>query len=256
MQDTTLQTDMPPRLRWWDMALPLLGGAIVFALITFGVAMLAITKGDAGFIERFAERMQSAEQGYALNMGVMAALYLPPLIVMFWIARRKGLEYFSPVALRVICWALAGGVLYAVAFQAAQDFLINHGIVSYTPSPGELLLVPHNVVQLALGLGLAAIFGPFVEEFYFRGMLLSWSRRRMPLVWAGILNAVLFGVVHLYFLQHAGLEGIFVTAVMALFGGLNVWWVVRTGSLWPAFASHAAYNGVGLFLMFLFPGGV
>ena len=35
---------------------------------------------------------------------------------------------------------------------------------------------------------------------------------------------------------------------------MNVWWTVRTGSLWPAFASHAAYNGIGLILMFLAPG--
>lgn len=256
MQDTALQPDMPPRLRWWDLALPLLGGAIVFALITFGVAMLAMANGNTGFLDKLAARMQSAEQGYALNMGVMAAVYLPPLGVMLWIARRKALAFFRAVPQRTIAWALAGGILYAIAFQFLQDFLVRHAIVSYTPSPSELLLVPHNLVQLALGLGLAAILGPFVEEFYFRGMLLSWCLEKMPLVWAALINAVLFGVVHFYFLQHAGLEGIFVTVVIGLFGGLNVWWTVRAGSLWPAFASHAAYNGAGLILMFLFPGSV
>ncbi|HEY4125780.1 MAG TPA: CPBP family intramembrane glutamic endopeptidase [Rhizomicrobium sp.] len=254
MQDTTFQTGLPPRLRWWDMALPILGGVIVFVIITFGMAMLAVAQGNAGVIEKFAARLQSAEQGYLLNMGVMALLYLPPLIVMFWIARRKDLEYFRGVPWRVIAWALAGGVLYAIAFQVVQDFLVSHHIVSFTPSPSELLLVPHNYMQLALGLGLAAIFGPFVEEFYFRGMLLSWTRGKMPLVWAALINAVLFGVVHFYFLQHAGLEGIFVTAVIGAFGALNVWWTVRTGSLWPAFASHAAYNGAGVLLMFFTQG--
>ncbi len=215
-----------------------------------------MARGDAGFIEKFAARMQSADQAYVLNMGMMALLYLPPLIVMFWIARRKELEFFRAIPLRIVAWAFAGGVLYAILFQVVQDFLVSHAIVSYTPSPGELLLVPHNVVQLLLGMGLAAIFGPFVEEFYFRGMLLSWCRGKMGLVWATLINAVLFGIVHFYFLQHAGLEGIFVTTVIGLFGAVNVWWTVRTGSLWAAFASHAAYNGASLIAVFLFPGSI
>ncbi len=173
---------------------------------------------------------------------------------MFWIARRKKLEYFRAVPLRTIAWALGGGVLYAIIFQVVQDFLVRHGIVFYKPSASELLLVPHTVVQLVIGLGLAAVFGPFVEEFYFRGFLLSWCREKMSLVWATLINAVLFGVVHFYFLQHAGLEGIFVTAAIALFGALNVWWTVRIGSLWPAFASYLAYNGAGVLLMYFTQG--
>ncbi len=73
MQDTAFQTDLPPRLRWWDMVLPILGGVIVFAIITFGVAILAMARGDTGFIEKIAAQMQSADQAYVLNMGVMAA---------------------------------------------------------------------------------------------------------------------------------------------------------------------------------------
>jgi membrane protease YdiL (CAAX protease family) len=259
MQDASFQTALPDprdksRLRWWDMVLPLAGGILVFMLIAFAVAILATAKGGAGLPQEFAARLRSPDQGYILNMAVMAVLYLPPLGVMFWIARRKDLNYFAGVLPRVLAWAFGGGILYALLFQVVQNFLIREGIVSYTPSPGELLLIPHNATQLVLGLSIAALLGPLVEEFYFRGFLLSWCRRKMPLAWATVINAVLFGVVHLYFLQHAGLEGLFVTAVIALFGALNVWWVVRTGSLWPAFASHAAYNGMGLLLMFLAPG--
>lgn len=259
MQDVSLQTtppDVPERmcLRWWDMVLPLVGSVLAFAAISFGIVIVAMGKGDAGFAREMTAKMQSADQGYFLNMGVMAAIYLPPLGVLFWITRRKRLEYFAQVPWRVIGWAFGGGMLYAIAFQVVQDFLIRSGVVTYTPSPGELLLVPHNATQLAIGLAVASLLGPFVEEFYFRGFLLSWSRTKMSLGWATLLNAILFGVVHFYFLQHAGLEGVFVTTVIGAFGALNVWWTVRTGSLWPAFASHAAYNGMGLILMFLVPG--
>jgi membrane protease YdiL (CAAX protease family) len=259
MQDVSLQTALPdlpaiPRLRWWDMVLPIASGILAFAVISFGIVVVAMGKGDIGFAQRLAAKMQSAEDGYLLNMGVMAVLYLPPLGVMFWIARRTQLEYFPGVPWRSVGWAFGGGILYAIVFQLLQDFLIRNSIVTYTPSPGELLLIPHSATQLALGLSVAALLGPFVEEFYFRGFLLSWCRRKMPLALATLVNAVLFGVVHFYFLQHAGLEGIFVTTVIGVFGALNVWWTMRTGSLWPAFASHAAYNGMGLILMFLAPG--
>jgi len=257
MQDALLQTDLPDTarpLRWWDLALPLLGAGAAFALITGALMIAAFGHGGAGFIEDVARRMQSAGQGYYLNMAVMVVLYLPPMGVLFWIARRKKLEFFAAVPMRVVGWAFGGGILYAIVFEAVQNFLIQHKLVSYTPSPSELLLIPHDLPQLACALAVASLLGPFVEEFYFRGFLLSWCRGKMRLAEAAAINGILFGIIHFYFLQHAGLEGIFVTAVIALFGALNVWWTVRTGSLWAAFASHAAYNGAGLLLMFLAPG--
>lgn len=260
MQDATLQTlplaDVASArpLRWWDLALPLLAGGMAFALVTVAIMIFALGHGGAGFVEDLSRRIQTAGQGYYFNLAIMAVLYLPPMGLMFWIARRKGLSFFAAVPGRVIGWAFGGGILYAIVFEVVQDFLIQQKIVSYTPSPSELLLVPHDVRQLLFGLLVASVIGPFVEEFYFRGFFLSWCRAKMPLVWAVGINGLLFGIVHFYFLQHAGLEGIFVTAVIALFGALNVWWTVRTGSLWAAFASHAAYNGAGLILMFLVPG--
>ncbi|HVP84363.1 MAG TPA: CPBP family intramembrane glutamic endopeptidase [Rhizomicrobium sp.] len=260
MQDALLQTalsedSVPSRpLRWWDLLLPLLAACVAFALVTAAVMVVAMGHGGAGFIEDLSRRFQTAGQGYYLNLGIMAVLYLPPMGLMFWLARRKGLSFFAGVPGRVIGWAFGGGILYAIAFEVVQNFLIQQKLVSYTPSPGELLLVPHDIRQLVFGLLVASVIGPFVEEFYFRGFLLSWCRGKMALVWATLINAALFGIIHFYFLQHPGLEGIFVTTVIGLFGALNVWWTVRTGSLWPAFASHAAYNGAGLILMFLVPG--
>ncbi|HVZ70610.1 MAG TPA: CPBP family intramembrane glutamic endopeptidase [Rhizomicrobium sp.] len=260
MQDATFQTALSGNapairpLRWWDLALPLLAAGLALALVTAAVMIVAMGHGGVGFIEDLSRRFQAAGQGYYLNLSIMAVLYLPPIGLMFWLVRRKALEFFAAVPGRVIGWAFGGGILYAIAFEVVQDFLIEQKLVEFTPSPGELLLIPHDLRQLAFGLFVASVIGPFAEEFYFRGFLLSWCRGKVALVWAALINAVLFGIVHFYFLQHPGLEGIFVTTVIALFGALNVWWTVRTGSLWPAFASHAAYNGAGLILMFLAPG--
>lgn len=260
MQSANVQTTATEpdkrRLSFWDLMLPLAGGFAAFALVMVVVFASLLGNGDAAAIEKLVTRLQSAGEGYYFNMGVMVLLYGPPLAVMFWIARRKQLAFFVPVPGHIVGWAFGGGILYAIAFETLQNFLIQQKLVSYTPSPGELMLVPHDFAQLAAGLAVASFFGPFVEEFYFRGFLLKWSRARMPLAAAAILNAVLFGIVHFYFIQHPGPVGVFVTGVIALFGALNVWWTVRTASLWPAFASHAAYNGTGMILMFLSPGTV
>jgi membrane protease YdiL (CAAX protease family) len=245
------RTACAPRVRWWDIALPAAGVGCVFLLLMLAVAAVVLKTGNPDIVDRLVARLQSVEDGYFLNIAVMTVLYVVPLGVMKWIVRRRKLEFFGAVPQQTIALALAGGVVFALAFQALQDFLVKKSLVVYIPSKSELLLVPHSYAQLALGLGLVVLLGPFVEELYFRGLLFAWCRQRMPLIWATLINAVSFGIVHFYFLQHVGLEGVFITVVIALFGALNVFWVVRTGSLWPAFASHAAYNSVGLILLFL-----
>lgn len=254
LQTACPESPLPGRLRWWDLVLPVLSGAAVLAVITLGITLLALGNGRADFARDIARQMHSADQGYGLNMAVMAAIYLPPLLVMAWRMRVKGLQYFAPVARGTLGAALGGGIAFAAGFQVLMSLLISLGAFSFTPSPSELAVVPRTLSQLAMGLGVAAVFGPLVEEFYFRGFLLSYCRGKMPVLAAMVLNGVLFAVVHFYFLQHQGLSGIFVTAALALFGMLNVWWTLRTRSIWPAFASHAAYNGASLIAAYLLPG--
>lgn len=254
LQTASPESPLPRRLRWWDLVFPVLSGGAVLAAVTLGITLLALGNGGMDFAKDIARRMSSADQGYGLNMGTMAVIYLPPLFVMAWITRAKGLRYFTPVARNTIYTAFGGGIAFVLGFQLVMSLLIYLGAFTFTSSPAELAVVPKSLTQLGLGLAVAAVLGPLVEEFYFRGFLLSYCRGKMPVIAATVLNGVLFGIVHFYFLQHQGLGGIVVTTAISLFGMLNVWWTLRTKSLWPAFASHAAYNGASLIAAYLLPG--
>lgn len=258
MQEPLLQTapetPIMRRLGWWDMVLPVASGLVVLAAVTLGITVFALGTGGVAFAQDLVRRLSSADQGYGVNMGIMAAIYLPPLLVMAWIARRKALHYFKPVPRDTLVKALLGGAAFALGFQLVMGLLVHFGAFEFTSSAAELAIIPKTFTQLVVGLGVAALFGPLVEEFYFRGFLLSFCRGKMPVIAATLLNGLLFGIVHFYFVQHSGAGGLVVTGAIALFGMLNVWWVLRTQSLWSAFASHAAYNGASLIAAFFLPG--
>jgi uncharacterized protein len=97
-------------------------------------------------------------------------------------------------------------------------------------------LISGTALQIALFALAIGLLAPFAEEMFFRGMVFGWLRR-----WgfwlAAIVSAALFGVAH-------GVN--FVLPASFALGLLNAYAYERSGSLWPAIASHMAFNGTSL----------
>lgn len=91
---------------------------------------------------------------------------------------------------------------------------------------------PAGVVLLVL---IVAVGAPFVEELFFRGLLLRALERRFGVGWAIAGSAVVFGFTHFELLQFPAL---------AAFGAVLAWMVIRTGRLGPGIAAHMAFNTV------------
>lgn len=152
-------------------------------------------------------------------------------------------------ALTAILLGLAGGAL-AIGFQKVL-FLM----VTFPPSsqPDARIAGIANVSP-AMGGTYFAIYGPFYEEIYYRGLLLlavaavalrSSSRRtqRAVMLIVLIFTSVWFGYTHLSWsianAVSAGFEGL-------IFGAL----AVQQRSIWPAVIAHSAMNfGVAVFLL-------
>jgi membrane protease YdiL (CAAX protease family) len=101
----------------------------------------------------------------------------------------------------------------------------------------EVLAMPMWVMVLSMG-----IFGPFVEEIVFRGILLQTYQRTGRIVASIILSSVLFGMMHMNFNQF--IYGAGMGVMLALL-------VEATGSVLTSFIAHAFFNTievVGLFL--------
>jgi membrane protease YdiL (CAAX protease family) len=114
------------------------------------------------------------------------------------------------------------------AMALGWDFLM-------PPELPEGLLLPAGwVVFSALAL---AVWTPIAEEVFFRGFVLQGLANRWGFAPALVLSSAVFAALHL---APALLLPVFVTGL--LLGFLYL----RTGSLWPCIAVHAAQNLVAV----------
>ena len=90
---------------------------------------------------------------------------------------------------------------------------------------------PGGVVVVVVGVVLVA---PFVEELYFRGLLLRALWGRMGRAATVVVSSVLFGLAHVQLLQ--------LPALVCAFGLVAGLLVVATKRLAPAIWAHAAFN--------------
>ena len=78
-----------------------------------------------------------------------------------------------------------------------------------------------------------AFVGPIAEEIFFRGLNYTRLRRGMKPIWAGVISAVIFGLVH----------GNPVWFIVAFLAGMGMAWIFETtGSLWATIAVHIINN--------------
>ena len=92
--------------------------------------------------------------------------------------------------------------------------------------------------QMLLSIG---IFGPFVEEVVFRGILLQSYQRTGRIIGSIVLSSILFGMMHMNFNQFA------YGAVMGIMLSLLV---EATGSVISSFIAHATFNSIEVILLY------
>ena len=89
-----------------------------------------------------------------------------------------------------------------------------------------------------------AIIGPMAEELVFRGIIYSGLRRSGRVFAAIVLQAVMFGFMHMNFNQ------MFYATALGIFFGLLT---EITGSILPSFFAHFLVNFTSVLELFLFP---
>ncbi len=95
---------------------------------------------------------------------------------------------------------------------------------------------------------LVAVFvAPFCEETFFRGFVFMGFLRAMPLVWAIIFSALIFGVAHAD-------PGSF--AVLVIIGLALAFLRWRTHSIWPGMILHALNNAIAALAVILYMQGM
>jgi len=242
-------TANPHAIRWWEILLVPVGGFIVwFGLliaIGMGAGLVGVKLGySPDNIRAWVEQFKASP---LLIWIVLAALYFGFLIVLGFALRGRRqilVANFSrdanpgQIQAAIVC-----GILIAVGVVMGVSYLDSHHIVTFHEMPSEKQLMPHSFPELLLVLAVIAMLGPFVEELFFRGMMLTWLQQSLPPAAAALISAVIFSLCHGHLIVRPGAEGWVLSGVIVLVGLINAIWAQRTRSLWPPLALHAAYNG-------------
>ena len=121
-----------------------------------------------------------------------------------------------------------------VFLNSLSMLFVNNTVVEMAD---QILELP--IWQMILSIG---IFGPFIEEFVFRGVLLQSYQRTGRIVGSIVLSSILFGMMHLNINQFA-----YGAAMGIMFALL----VEATGSVLSSFLAHAIFNTSEVVLMYM-----
>jgi len=145
--------------------------------------------------------------------------------------RGYGGARFRAVTGSALCTALCFGVMLGLLNNISGKLVLGHAI----PSGSSTLL------QLATGLLASAVAAPFGEELFFRGLILNWMEERFSFLAAVVLNAVLFGLVHIAAYIGSPLVALDF-AFPAVLAVASCRWAMTNKSLWQPVAAHSTYN--------------
>jgi membrane protease YdiL (CAAX protease family) len=231
---------------WVVLVAPLLAIVLFLGFLALGFVVFLTTIKPPPTSLQIQQLTRQVLTSYQGQMGATIAIYLAVLLAIWLLLPKSGpaslQSYFSRVSIGTFVLALMSGVIFAFLVGFALTELSTHNIVTFHATKAEEALVPRSLVQLGPALLAIAVVGPFVEEVYFRGIMLRWLRSWMPLVIAAIPDAAIFAAIHFRFTTHVGIEGWVLTGGLFLFGLFAVGWAAGTRSLWPSFAAHGMYN--------------
>ena len=131
---------------------------------------------------------------------------------------------------------LATGLAVSFIFGAlvlladlSSRLILNGGLLPF-------LVAGKHINSPMLYLLAGCLFGPFVEELFFRGLLYSWMRERIPAVLTIFVTSLLFSSVHGFLSPIQFIGGI-------LFASIYEW----RRSIWAPFVVHALGN-IGIWI--------
>jgi membrane protease YdiL (CAAX protease family) len=204
----------------------------------FLVALFLIWTIRATWLYSIDENIDSLLLRAIYSSAVKCALWMVPAIAFARYVRRTspaeylGLKRVPTIQQQFLCCAITSIYLGTVA---AFEFLFGGKSVSVAP------LAELSITVLVL----QQVLSPFMEEVFFRGLILKELLTLLRPLGAVIVNSLLFAAIHLpFWLTHDRVDrqlvmktvGVFVFSLFA--AGLYV----RTKSVWPSVAAHIANN--------------
>jgi membrane protease YdiL (CAAX protease family) len=242
---------------FWQLVVPLIGTIIGLALLVFtaGVVLGFVMEREVTQTE-VTEYLSRPGVSYIFLQVMLAAIYIVGTIVLRWTLGRVGrtqmIADYTPAGRGWIVFGALVGVGLVIAVGVISGAL-EAGGMEFETGPAERMLIPTSPGQILMTIATVVIIGPYFEELYFRGALTSWLAGKLGIVAAILIGSILFGLAHGHLATHPGAQGWVMTGLLAMVGMTAAIIAWRSGSLWPAFATHAAFNAtmIGLAMIAL-----
>ena len=156
------------------------------------------------------------------------------------ITRRAGLQLGAPrYLLYSLAFALSGVCLIVLIFVVWSPSLepFTRNGAAQRPFVG----LGFSVFAIVLAFLNGAVQTAFAEELLFRGLIAGSLSRRLPLVWANVLQAVMFLLPH--FLILLVMPEMWPVLPLVFLGALCFGWVrIKSGSILGSWLMHATGN--------------
>lgn len=217
-----------------------LGKSLCYLALFLGTQVLVMLPvAVAAGVQAALENWEAADQLYNLLyentmlFSALSGLITIGVILLFYRIRRKRLE--EALWLRRV----EGPGLWAGAALAPALYLV---------VTTALMLLPEawldSYAEASAGLSGGGVVGavavvlvaPVVEEFVFRGLIMTRMARAMPGWLAAALSAAIFGVCHGHPVWFA-----YAFVLGLVFGLMDL----RLGSIWPSIWAHMIFNAIG-----------
>lgn len=234
---------------WSDVfAIPFLAFLVWLGLLLVAVMVAMPILAQSGVSgPDISRRMAAAARQPAVVQTVTATSDLVLLFFLWRIARRVGdsalVARFRRVNGAVVLIALLAGTALAIATMYALVQLYQSGVFKAPKGADDRIFAPGPLWQIPLVFLTVGVVAPLTEEFYFRGVMLSWFRGKITAIPAAVVTALIFALLHFRYLSEPGIQGWMLTGLIAMVGLVNAALAIRTRSLWPPIAFHAGYNG-------------
>lgn len=189
-----------------------------------------------------------------VTVGLVASLILSEMLflvpaMIFLLAGHKDLSQWVPF--RKVKWSTAGlAILFSFCITPLASWL---NIVSLlfttnavTEIAGDILALPAFFSVLLIG-----VFGPFCEEFVFRGVIFSGLKSDGGTFWAILISGLFFGLAHMNLNQfmYAFMLGIAFSllceATGSIIPSLIVHALINSGNVLMEYAIEFVYNILG-----------
>ena len=216
---------------------------VLFLLITIGVG---ISVAIVGYI------IDEPLDEYDYLSGLLSLASF--ILILCYVSHRTGRTWkdMLPLAITDIdynwrVWLSVGLSILGLGIMLSE---LNNAVISVIPMPDVMQDIYHKLVGKKVSylsaLTGAVVIAPLGEEILFRGIILRGLLAHYTQSRAIVWSAILFGLVHLNPWQSPG---------AFILGIVFAWWVIQTGSLWPAILGHALNNFLFVtFVHFEIPG--